>query len=100
GPDARIVGLSYYVTGLTSAPEGFAGPNDHWHQHIGLCVRVDGVVVGDTSLTAEQCASRGGIKADGRTAWMGHAWVVPGGASASGTFSSEQPEPGRTPPTH
>ena len=55
GPDARIVGLSYYVSGMTTAPEGFAGPNDEWHQHIGLCVSVSGVVIGGTQLTADEC---------------------------------------------
>lgn len=93
GPGARIVGLSYYVSGVTTAPEGFAGPNDPWHQHIGLCVR-DGVVVGGTQLTEAECAARGGTKADGSTAWMVHAWVVPGWESAWGTFSAEHPELG------
>ena len=100
GPDAHIVGLSYYVSGVSTAPEGFAGPNDLWHQHIGLCVSVTGVVIGGSSTTAEDCASRGGIKADGSTAWMVHAWVVPGWESAWGTFSGEHPELGRTPPAH
>ena len=100
GPDARIVGLSYYVTGVSRAPEGFAGPNDRWHQHIGLCVTVGGVVLGGTQLSAEQCAARGGIKADGSTAWMVHAWVVPGWESAWGTFSAEHPELGASPPAH
>jgi len=100
GPDARIVGLSYYVSGVSTAPEGFAGPNDLWHQHIGLCVSVAGVVIGGTQLTAEECAARGGIKADGSTAWMVHAWVVPGWESAWGTFSGEHPELGLTPPAH
>jgi len=100
GPDARIVGLSYYVSGVSSAPEGFAGPNDQWHQHIGLCVSVTGVVIGGSSTTEEECTARGGIKADGSTAWMVHAWVVPGWESAWGTFSGEHPELGRTPPAH
>ncbi len=95
GPDARIVGLSYYVSGTTVAPEGFAGPNDPWHQHIGLCVK-GGVVVGGTQLTPEECAARGGTKADGSTSWMVHAWVVPGWESAWGTFSAEHPELGKT----
>ena len=100
GSDARIVGLSYYVSGVSTAPEGFAGPNDQWHQHIGLCVSVTGVVIGGSSTTAEDCTARGGIKADGSTAWMVHAWVVPGWESAWGTFSGEHPELGRTPPAH
>lgn len=92
-PDARIVGLSYYVAGVTRPPEGFAGPNDEWHQHIGLCVRGT-LVVGGSNLTAEECAARGGTKADGSQAWMVHAWVVPGWESAWGVFSGEHPELG------
>jgi hypothetical protein len=88
-PDSRIVGLSYYVFS-PGEPAGFAGPNDHWHQHIGLCLR-DGVVVGGTQLTAEQCAARGGAKAQASDGWMVHAWVVPGWESPAGVFSPEHP---------
>lgn len=94
GPGARIVGLSYFVTGATVAPEGFAGPNDPWHQHLRLCLR-GALVVGSSDLSAAECAARGGIKADGSTSWMVHAWVVPGWESAWGTFSAEHPELGR-----
>jgi hypothetical protein len=93
GDDARIVGLSYYVLSTTGAPDGFAGPNDPWHQHIGLCVRA-GLVVGGSDLTGDECAARGGRKSDGSNAWMVHAWVVPGWESAWGTFSAEHPELG------
>lgn len=95
GNDGRIVGLSYYVRGVSAAPEGFAGPNDPWHQHIGLCVS-GAAVVGGTNLTAAECAARGGSKADGSDAFMMHAWVVPGWESAWGTFSGEHPELGKT----
>ena len=98
GPTATMIGLSYYVRGTTVAPDGFAGPNDPWHRHIGLCVR-SGVVVGGSALTAAECAQRGGTKADGSDAWMVHAWVVPGWESAWGTFSAEHPELGRTAPS-
>lgn len=97
GPDARIVGLSYYVISSTGPPEGFAGPNDPWHQHIGLCTR-NGLVVGGSNLTEDECAARGGRKADGSNAWMVHAWVVPGWESAWGTFSAEHPELGASVP--
>ena len=93
GPDARIVGLSYFVTGTQVAPDGFAGPNDPWHQHVGLCIS-GALVVGSSDLTEAECAARGGIKADGTTSWMVHAWVVPGWESAWGTFSAEHPELG------
>jgi hypothetical protein len=91
-PASRIVGLSYYVTG-DREPRGFAGPNDHWHRHVGLCIDVKRTfVVGDEETTAEECARRGGIKVDGRTGWMVHAWVVPGWESTLGIFSAENPQ--------
>src|SRR5690606_15361003 len=39
GPDANIVGLSYYVIheGDEEPTEGFTGDNDHYHRHVGLC---------------------------------------------------------------
>ena len=96
GLDGRMVGLSYWAaTGEGSPPEGFAGPNDVWHQHIGLCIR-GARVVGAESVTEKECAERGGKKADGSDAWMVHAWVVPGWESAWGLFSGEHPELGVT----
>jgi hypothetical protein len=76
-PDSKIVGLSYYVRG-DSEPSGFAGGNDHWHRHIGLCVSLETLtVIGGEKTTPEQCAAMGGRKADGSEFWMVHAWVVP-----------------------
>jgi hypothetical protein len=86
--EARIVGLSYYVFS-SEAPDGFAGPNDHWHQHIGLCLR-GGVVVGGEKTTPEQCAARGGTKVN-TSGWMVHAWVVPGWESPQGVFAPDHP---------
>ena len=86
-PKSNIVGLSYYMFSDTE-PAPFAGPNDHWHQHIGLCIR-DGVVVGGEQLSAEKCAARGGAKAGLNNGWMIHAWVVPGWDSPEGVFSPE-----------
>ena len=85
----EIVGLSYYVQSETE-PEGFAGPNDHWHRHIGLCIDADNpFVVGDEQTTEEECRRRGGVKAEGADGWMVHAWVVPGWESPAGVFSAE-----------
>ena len=44
-PDSKIVGLSYLTLHPGGAPDGFAGPNDHWHQHNangGLCFSQEG----------------------------------------------------------
>ena len=88
-PDDRIVGLSYFVAAPGGKPPaGFIGPNDHWHQHIGLCVK-NGVVVGGEKTTPEQCKSRGGNKVGLNDIWMVHAWVVPGWDSPQGVFSPE-----------
>ncbi len=95
-PTSPVVGLSYYVlTDDGKAPEGFAGPNDPWHQHIGLCIR-GGLVVGSEETTEEECKARGGVKGDGSNAWMNHVWSVPGWESPWGTFSGEHPELGAT----
>lgn len=92
GPDARVVGLSYYVTlpGSAEPTQGFTGDNDHYHRHIGLCVGAGGVI-GDSTTTPEECAAMGGVKQDGSAGWMSHAWVVPGCESPWGLFSGANP---------
>lgn len=90
-PDSRIVGLSYYVRSKVE-PAGFAGPNDHWHRHLGLCVSTSTFqVIGNEETTPEECSRRGGVKADGTDGWMVHAWVVPAWESPIGVFSAEHP---------
>jgi hypothetical protein len=89
-PTSQIVGLSYFVASPSGAPDGFAGPNDHWHQHIGLCIK-DRVVVGGETTSAAECARRGGTKIGLKNMWMVHAWVVPGWDSPQGVFSPEHP---------
>ena len=89
--DSKIVGLSYYVR-ADSEPPGFAGPNDHWHRHIGLCVSTKTLtVIGGEKTSAAECAAMGGVKSDGSQFWMVHAWVVPGWDSPIGVFSAEHP---------
>jgi hypothetical protein len=92
GPDASIVGLSYYVLldGEAEPTQGFTGANDHYHRHVGLCIR-GGLVVGDTTTTEEECTARGGVKSSGSAGWMSHAWVVPGCESPWGLFSAANP---------
>ncbi|MCU1499442.1 MAG: hypothetical protein JWM47_3395 [Acidimicrobiales bacterium] len=91
-PDAHIAGLSYYLLqdGTDEPTQGFTGANDHFHRHVGLC-QGKGGVIGDSSLTAEECEARGGRKADGSNGWMSHAWVVPGCESPWGVFSPANP---------
>lgn len=90
--NASIVGLSYYMmlAGDAEPSQGFTGTNDHYHRHVGLCIR-GGLVVGDTTLSAEDCTARGGNKSGGSAGWMSHAWVVPGCESPWGLFSGANP---------
>jgi hypothetical protein len=91
-PTSEIVGLMYF--GMDEqAPEGFAGPNDHWHRHSSVCTKfVNGIIdvpfPPDADVTAEQCASVDGMFME-ITGWMVHAWVVPGWESPEGVFSHE-----------
>jgi hypothetical protein len=92
GPTASIVGLSYYILkdGNEEPTEGFTGDNDHYHRHVGLCIR-DGVVAAGSNTTDEQCGALGGDKADGAAGWMSHVWITPGCESLWGTFSGANP---------
>jgi len=100
GLDARIVGLSYLgLTDPENPPEGFAGPNDPWHQHIGLCLKGTRVI-GDVDTTEEECVERGGRKSALDDLWMAHAWVspagrAPGARSARSTPTSASASPFR-----
>jgi hypothetical protein len=96
-PNSRIVGLSYLVWHPGGAPDGFAGPNDRWHQHNfngGLCFNAFGVVIGAEDLSPAQCAARGGRKVPLIDVWMLHDWVVPGFECSWGVFAPECPELG------
>ena len=90
-PASRVVGLMYYALGDDGQPEGFAGPNDHWHRHRGICIKYgDGGL--EIPLPVDADASKKDCDAvDGNlieeTAWMLHAWVVPSWESPEGVFS-------------
>jgi hypothetical protein len=93
-PTSRVVGLMYYAMTKTQ-PEGFAGSNDLWHRHQGVCVQysANGINVplpADSDVTAAQCqAVRGSYLSV--TGWMVHTWVVPGWESPQGVFSHANP---------
>jgi hypothetical protein len=91
-PTSKIVGLMYYGMGA-EAPEGFAGPNDHWHRHSNVCIkRVNGQTEvpfpADADVSKEMCSGAGGFLIP-ITGYMVHAWVVPGWESPQGVFSHE-----------
>ena len=92
GPTAGIVGLSYYVMkeGEEEPTDGFTGNNDHYHRHVGLCIR-EGVVAAGSSTSEEDCGDLGGRKSDGTAGWMSHVWITPGCESDWGVFSGANP---------
>lgn len=96
-PDSKIVGLSFLLFHPGGPPEGFAGPNDMWHQHNqngGLCMNAQGVVVGNEATSKADCEARGGKKAALQDIWMVHDWIVPGWECGWGVFAGECPELG------
>jgi hypothetical protein len=90
GDNDPVVGVMYESLS-PNRPSGFAGPNDHWHQHSNLCIQYTAGEIKvpfapDSSVTPEQCASVHGDFMK-KTVWMVHAWVVPGWESPQGVFS-------------
>jgi hypothetical protein len=91
-PTSKIIGLMY-LSGDVNPPEGFAGPNDHWHRHANTCVIFGGAKIkvpfpADSSVTKSMCDGVHGTFMR-RTTWMVHAWVVPGWESPSGVFAHD-----------
>jgi len=96
-PDSKIVGLSYLTFHPGGPPDGFAGPNDRWHQHNqngGLCYGKSGGVIGAESMSVEDCQAIGGAKRELTDIWMVHDWIVPGWECTWGAFAGECPELG------
>ncbi|HEX6310989.1 MAG TPA: hypothetical protein VF152_05135 [Acidimicrobiia bacterium] len=90
-PTSRVVGLMYYAIGEDGQPDGFAGPNDHWHRHRGICLAygdegLDIPLPVDADASRQDCDAVGGNLIE-ETAWMLHAWVVPSWESPDGVFS-------------
>lgn len=91
-----VVGAMYLVLIGDSAPEGFAGPNDEWHQHKGACMggasktAMEFVLPIDKDASKEQCdAAHGAYIAV--SPWMVHVWLAPGWESPDGVFSHDNP---------
>jgi hypothetical protein len=79
-----------------SPPEGFVGPNDHWHRHSSVCIKngPSGLEVpfpADADVTRAQCADVQGSFLE-LTGYMVHAWVVPSWESPLGVFSHDNPD--------
>lgn len=94
-PDSKLAGFMYMIFSLDqqNPPEGFAGPNDHWHYHTNVCVKfnpdgsTDTPLGADTSAPKELCDQFGG-SVIANTGYMLHVWPVPGYESPQGVFSN------------
>jgi hypothetical protein len=94
-PSSTVVGVMYYLMS-DGAPEGFAGPNDVWHLHTGLCLKytADGIDLPlpvDGDVTSEQCAAVGDAMFMDVTGYMIHVWSGSGWESPDGVFAHDNP---------
>ena len=93
-PDSPLAGFMYSAPGAGGqVPEGFVGPNDHWHKHSNLCIVMkNGVVTtplgaDDPTITKEKCDAVPGGFFVAQSGYMVHVWTVPGYESPDGVFS-------------
>lgn len=90
--DSLLAGFMYLAM-TPGEPEGFAGPNDHWHTHGSLCLEQtpDGIeTIQAAEKTAEACEAAGGFFV-AQTTYMVHVWTIPGYESNRGVFSDVNP---------
>ena len=90
--DAPLAGFMYQAYGIDGAPAGFAGPNDHWHYHESVCIKMEGGALTTPfgadleGVTEDMCTGVGGQWID-TTGYMVHVWNVPGYESPDGMFT-------------
>jgi hypothetical protein len=87
GKPPQLAGFSYWVASA-EVPKGFAGPNDSWHVHTGMCF-IDGWLRFQNVVQRGECAD---TWIDGSDLWMLHAWPVPGLENRWGQFADMNPD--------
>lgn len=76
GPDAELVGMSWYIRSTTGPPKGFAGGIDWWHHHPRLCVtRTDTRIIG-INWPDSSCSGPDRLNLNMERYYMLHLWVV------------------------
>lgn len=96
-PTAPIAGFMYMVLGGESdEPEGFTGPNDHWHYHTNTCLvfqdgEIEAPLGADRADVSQELCDRYGGQLIQNTGYMVHVWTVPGYESERGVFSEVSP---------
>jgi hypothetical protein len=96
-PNSPLAGFMFLsFKGVGQPPEGFIGPNDHWHYHTNTCVVYRNGVIeaplgADRDVSLAECRAVGGnlIRT---TTYMVHVWTVPGYESPRGVFSEINPK--------
>lgn len=97
GPDAPLAGFMYYMLNVED-PEGFPGPNDHWHHHTNMCLvtypddTVDAPFGADNSWVTEEMCTKAGGELEAISGSMLHVWTVPGYTPEAGVFSDINPK--------
>jgi hypothetical protein len=98
-PDAPLAGFMFTSLngGAGKEPEGFVGPNDHWHYHTRVCIVYrNGVIESPLGADRENISLADCQKVGGRlmviTTYMVHVWSVPGYESPKGVFSEINPK--------
>ncbi|MFN8052010.1 MAG: hypothetical protein U0Q22_11260 [Acidimicrobiales bacterium] len=88
-PTSRLVGVMYVVIGGDTAPDGFAGPLDTWHEVKGSCLKADEfdpLYPAADGVTKQMCDAGGGRFLP-TNVWTQHVWVVPGWEAPGGVFA-------------
>src|SRR5436190_7852508 len=96
-PDSVIAGFMFISIASPEAlaDSGFAGPNDHWHTHAGVCLKSAGngandALGADGDITQAQCEAEGGSFMDVTPSLL-HVWTSPQYTSPLGVFSHLNP---------
>jgi hypothetical protein len=96
-PTSPIAGFMYISSVMAGGPEpeGFAGPNDHWHYHTGICLvrgpnGAQEALGFDGSITREGCNAKSGNWV-ASTQYLLHVWTVPGYTNPLGVFAHANP---------
>ena len=97
-PQSPIAGFMFLSLkgGADTPPDGFIGPNDHWHFHTNACIVTRNGVIeaplgADRDINVLDCRKVGGQLIT-TTTNMVHVWTVPGSESSRGVFSEINPK--------
>ncbi|HMJ78169.1 MAG TPA: hypothetical protein VK507_19465 [Iamia sp.] len=91
GPNAELVGMSWYIRSTTGPPAGFAGGVDWWHHHPRLCLSKRNPTIIGINGSDQGCSQSGGINLNMERYYMLHLWVVDDLEYAADAFAPMHP---------